>query len=434
MKKLRRVAIGIILSLSLLYPIVGFGLEPSDSQLLGYEDSNELLGIASAFSVFVEEDFGANGSDLEGRLFAGDSANIGTMRYYSTARSTGASVIVNSGELKNFDTGNRIFVFGTQATNLLENGIFYQRDLIDVQRTFSNFKELSSKLGEQDCCAGAIDFNWSQQVNFIGDQEINFFKLNLDLVNSQDYFFNFDIPENSYAIINVYDEEPIIYTQLYGCALGGRRISSNTDELASHILYNFPNAKKLEVRGNGTFYGTIFAPNANCFDNIKEGSHCTGGVIAKSYIGGIEFGNQTYSGKEIDFKEDLSSNEIDSIAEEISMVEESSIGEETPIFEETSIIETESKEIDLNETSLTENSSIVEINSSDLAPAQQTSEVISESSFEESNVSSFEINNETAMNPETGQLSQDIKGACVIIGILLGALLVVLNRNDKDNK
>lgn len=71
----------------------------SSEDLLGYADNGEMLGVASAFSVFVKNDFGANGSDCEGRIFAGHSANIGTMEYYSTARSSSASVIVGSGVL-----------------------------------------------------------------------------------------------------------------------------------------------------------------------------------------------------------------------------------------------------------------------------------------------------------------------------------------------
>lgn len=104
--------------------------------LLNYTDNGEMLGVASAFSVFVEEDFGANGCDCEGRIYAGHSANIGESKYYSVAYDDGASVVIGDGTLSNFDIGHRTFVYGTHGTNLLEGGQVYQADLFDKEKVF----------------------------------------------------------------------------------------------------------------------------------------------------------------------------------------------------------------------------------------------------------------------------------------------------------
>lgn len=417
MKKLRRAAIGIILSLSLLNPIVGLGVEPTNDQLLGYKDDNKLLGVASAFSVFVEEDFGANGSDLEGRLFAGGSANIGAMEYYSTARSEYASVVIGNGTLSHFDVGERIFVFGTEATNLLQGKNLYQRDLINTEKVFSELRQTSSKLADMDNTGIIeVDNNWSQQINFKGTSNlINIFNLNLDLINSDSYYFNFEVPINSYVIVNINDTNPVIYTQLYGCSLGGNRISSNTDNLNSHILYNLSNAKTVEIRGAGTFYGTILAPSANGFDNIVEGAHCTGGVIMKSYLGGIEFGNQTYDGEQFD--DDF---------EDSSLKEENSISEGSQSEDEASFDEDTSSEIVTNI-----ESSIFEFESSDSETSSITN-LIEDFQSSEEKISSFNIDNSTVINPTTGKLAEsDIKFIYGISGIIIGAILVVLKKRKQ---
>ena len=54
------------------------------NELLGVSDKEEyFLGAASQFSVFLEGDFSANGSDCEGRLAAGGNANMGDPVSYS---------------------------------------------------------------------------------------------------------------------------------------------------------------------------------------------------------------------------------------------------------------------------------------------------------------------------------------------------------------
>lgn len=273
----------------------------TNEELLNYEDNGELLGVASAFSVFVEEDFGANGCDCEGRIFAGHSANVGEATSYAVAEDSGASVIISDGILSNFDMGNRIFVYGSNGETQLSGDNVYQADLIAAHEEFENLREKSRKLSQKNNGEVKINPYWNAQIDFVGtDPNFNIFNLDSNIIDSCNYFFNYEVPEGSYVIINIAGQDLTTYTQLYGMQYAGHRATNNKDEVSKHILFNFYEAENLAIAGTGTLYGTVFAPFANAGDDMTEGAHNAGGVIAKSYIGGIEFGNCTYDGGEPD--------------------------------------------------------------------------------------------------------------------------------------
>ena len=269
----------------------------TNEELLNYKDNGEFLGVASAFSVFVEEDFGANGCDCEGRIFAGHSANVGEVTSYAVEEDSGASVIISDGTLSNFDMGNRIFVYGSNGETQLMGDNVYQADLIAAHEEFENLREKSRKLSQKNNGEVKINPYWNAQIDFVGtDPNFNVFNLDSNIIDSCNYFFNYEVPEGSYVIINIAGQDLTTYTQLYGMQYAGHRASSNSDEVSKYVLFNFYEAENLTIAGTGTLYGTVFAPFANAGDDMTEGAHNAGGVIAKSYIGGIEFGNCTYDG------------------------------------------------------------------------------------------------------------------------------------------
>lgn len=273
----------------------------TNEELLNYKDNGEFLGVASAFSVFVEEDFGANGCDCEGRIFAGRSANVGEATSYAVAEDSGASVIISDGILSNFDMGNRIFVYGSNGETQLTGDNVYQVDLIAAHEEFENLREKSKKLSQKNNGEVKINPYWNAQIDFVGtDPNFNIFNLDSNIIDSCNYFFNYEVPEGSYVIINIAGQDLTTYTQLYGMQYAGHRATNNKDEVSKYILFNFYEAENLAIAGTGTLYGTVFAPFANAGDDMTEGAHNAGGVIAKSYIGGIEFGNCTYDGGEPD--------------------------------------------------------------------------------------------------------------------------------------
>lgn len=273
----------------------------TNEELLNYKDNGEFFGVASAFSVFVEEDFGANGCDCEGRVFAGHSANVGEATSYAVAEDSGASVIISDGILFNFDKGNRTFVYGSNGETQLTGDNVYQVDLIAAHEEFEKLREKSRKLSQKNNGEVKINPYWNAQIDFVGtDPDFNIFNLDSNIIDSCNYFFNYEVPEGSYVIINIAGQDLTTYTQLYGMQYAGHRATNNKDEVSKYVLFNFYEAENLTIVGTGTLYGTIFAPFANAGDDMTEGAHNAGGVIAKSYIGGIEFGNCTYDGGEPD--------------------------------------------------------------------------------------------------------------------------------------
>ena len=263
-------------------------LSSAENELLNYENKGELLGIASQFAVFVEEDFGANGSDCEGKIFVGGSANLGTATWYSAARmGAEASIIVQGKVLKNFDTGDRIIVAGEDTDVQIESEHVVRGNVVDTEKEFTRLREVSTNLSTQERTPPRLG-EWNQELQFIGTNKINYFEL--PQLNNCNHYFNYNVPYGSYVIVNVSGKHPTIYTQLYGCSYAGERISNNKDSKSKYILFNLYEAETFEIKGTGTFYGTILAPNAKGFDDMQYGAHETGSLIAKSYFGGVEFG------------------------------------------------------------------------------------------------------------------------------------------------
>lgn len=70
--------------------------------------------------------------------------------------------------------------------------------------------------------------------------------------------------------------------------------SSNNNKLSEKILYNLYEATDVVL--NGGFNGTLFAPNADVRSSQECKGHLSGSLIAKSYVGGMEFGYRPYRG------------------------------------------------------------------------------------------------------------------------------------------
>lgn len=276
-------------------------LSSAENDLLNYENKGELLGIASQFAVFVEEDFGANGSDCEGKIFVGGSANLGTATWYSAARvGVEASIIVQGQVLKNFDVGDRIIVAGESTDVQIQSEHIVRGTVIDTEREFTKLRELSTDLSTQECTLPQLG-KWNQELQFTGTNDVNYF--DLPKISSCNYYFNYNVPYGSYIIVNVKGKHPTLYTQLYGCSYAGERISNNRDIKSKYILFNLYEAETFKIEGTGTFYGTILAPNALGYDDMVYGAHETGSLIAKSYFGGIEFGGIGFDLKDIEKSE-----------------------------------------------------------------------------------------------------------------------------------
>lgn len=292
-----------ILTLCSTFIIANFTLNYNtfaQSDLLGYENNNQLLGVSSSFSVFLEEDFAANGADCEGRIAVGGGANLGFAGDYSVGNNNtnGADVIVGEGPLMNFTTGERTFVVQNPEAEILIDAEVIQTKLIDFQQEFDFLKQISLNLVKDATGSYEINQYWTAEKIFISNElEYNYFTLSAAEITTQECHLNFQVPENSFVIINILDTNVNLYTQLYDCQISEQRISSNNDENNCRILWNLPYAETVTLNGIGRFHGSILAPNADVIGPDLEGAHLSGQLIAKSYNGAMQFGSLSFMGQ-----------------------------------------------------------------------------------------------------------------------------------------
>lgn len=128
-----------------------------------------------------------------------------------------------------------------------------------------------------------------KEIVFKGDKKVNVFELNAEDVTSTDYIFNYEIPEYSYAIIRIGGESVSAYTQ-EGILYNGSVID---EDISSHILFYFYEAKNITLYGEKAVYGSIYAPDADIITDENE-IYVTGNVIAKTLDTRIKTGESRF--------------------------------------------------------------------------------------------------------------------------------------------
>ena len=116
----------------------------------------------------------------------------------------------------------------------------------------------------------------NKTVTFKGTNKLNVFEFDFSSINSSEYTFDYKIPEFSYVVIRFGGESITAYTQK-GILFNG---SSLETDISSHILYDFSNAKEIEIKGTEAFYGTIYAPESTIISSEKV--FVTGDIFAKN--------------------------------------------------------------------------------------------------------------------------------------------------------
>lgn len=288
------------------------------AQLLGIDNAEDyFLGVASQFSVFVREDFTAIASDCEGRLAAGGSANLGeTPGAYEASSKTDpesnfANVVIGGSTLRNFQASNMKFVCPDDAsiddtiTTFMDNDMcsVYHGQLFDFDEVFSMLEERSAYLAEKETNAKLdIDPFFNRGWTITGtDENLNVLSLTADQLalftnadgDLPEHYFKLDIniPEGSYLVINVPGKDvvlPITEVSMHYVREDGTVIDDDIKE-NKPILYNLSEAEKFKYAGST--FGSTLAPKADASGD--EGGHVAGATIAKSFSGGIQFGNST---------------------------------------------------------------------------------------------------------------------------------------------
>ncbi len=279
------------------------------SALLGVENPDAyFLGVASQFSVFLHEDFDANGSDCEGRLAAGGNANVGTMDNYSVGAKleegfSAAKVVVGGDTLTNFQPNDKKFVIGEYGTvddmiryyHEIGACTVYEGALFDFDEEFALLNERSQYLKTQeDNATLEIDQYFTGGWSVYGsDPNLNVLTLDdaaFDIFDGGYLELKIYIPEGSYLVINVPGESvnmPLTNVKLYDTE--GTLLLSAGENMP--LLYNLYEAADFHY--TGSIQGSTLAPNADASGD--EGGHVAGATIAKSFKGGIEFGYSAFN-------------------------------------------------------------------------------------------------------------------------------------------
>lgn len=296
-----------------------YAINPGDkAALIGVDNPDDyFLGVASQFSVFLNGDFTALGSDCEGRLAAAGSANLGdeTPSYSVGAKLADgnenvAHVVIGGQVLKNFQPNQMNFVAPLDADvqqiflDYMENG-----DCKVYEGELFSFEDEFKKLNERSFYLKNLEENATLETNPYYDQEWiitgtdpNLNVINLDSSSGFDEFavfnngyldMNIRIPEGSYLVINVPGDNifmpqtnvKVVYTDKPDMEpLQGENLP---------LLYNLPDASVFKY--TGSIQGSTLAPNADASGD--EGGHVAGMTVAKSFEGGIQFGYSNFNPK-----------------------------------------------------------------------------------------------------------------------------------------
>ncbi len=289
--------------------------------LLGVENPDAYyLGIASTFSVFVQEDFTADGSDCEGRLGAGGNANLGevTPNYSVGAKleenANFAEVVVGGDTLVNFQPDGKKFVVGT-ATNVgqtildyAKNGqsAVYEGQLIDFDKEFELLTQRSEALASyEDNATLEMNPDYKRQWTIRGeDDNLNVLTLNdeeLELFNGGYLQMEIYMPAGAYLVINAGGTDVEMPTNtIVGYDLDGTELYTSDENMP--ILFNLPEAETMHY--TGSIFGSTLAPHADA--SGEEGGHVAGATFAKSFSGGIQFGYSMFNPTDLSM-EDTSS-------------------------------------------------------------------------------------------------------------------------------
>ncbi len=286
--------------------------------LLGVKDPDAyFLGIASTFSVFVQEDFTADGSDCEGRLGAGGNANLGEMTpNYSVGAKLEedvnyAKVVIGGDTLVNFQPDGKKFVVGT-ATNVgqtildyAKNGQaeIYEGQLIDFDKEFELLTQRSEEMASlEDNATLEMDPDFKEEWIIRGENEyLNVLTLNdeeLEMFNGGYLQMEIYMPEGASLVINAGGKNVEMPTNtIVGYDLDGNELYTSDENMP--VLFNLPEAETMHY--TGSIFGSTLAPHADA--SGEEGGHVAGATFAKSFTGGIEFGYSMFDPTDLAFED-----------------------------------------------------------------------------------------------------------------------------------
>ncbi|MCC8069749.1 MAG: choice-of-anchor A family protein, partial [Ruminococcus sp.] len=330
------------------------------SDVIDNADKTYLLGIASQFCVFLQDDFTVTDADAEGRVAVGGIVSFGNYWDYQIGQGDfetstaieyltnidgnsiyyeGAAHLVTAGNYFNnlhtqsfYSNTYKIFAVGEDFSiancRYVYNNYWdvqkyiYPVNLIDFDEEFQKLESTSNKIANKST-NGIAEWDGTT-LNLTctdSDAEVVYFNVSDWTDGVIEYINYIDIPDGAYIIVTCDDDSISIYndTSYYiadwgksevlnsvTTTINGETISKVeiTEDGMVQTSNNNVNSERIlynfpnasTVYINANFNGTILAPDADVTSAESCDGHLSGALITKSFSGGLEFGYRPYQG------------------------------------------------------------------------------------------------------------------------------------------
>lgn len=257
------------------------------------------LGAASNYNAFIQQNFTATSSDVEGRVAVGGNLSIsnysvnikGSSQLYADtslypAVVSGGDLIFSSGQI-----AGEVFVGGNYTptgTGTITNGTAKVGGTspIDFNAEFAKLNALSATLASISANSLAQDLYSTQYLTGTGsnsvDSDLHVFNLDASDMNFSDYLLS-GVDKGDTVLLNIAGKE---ITTSWG-NFGGSDLSLTN--MTDNILFNFFEAETLNI--NAAMYGSILAPKANI---SAPWGVIWGQVIAQSWTGNTQINDSPF--------------------------------------------------------------------------------------------------------------------------------------------
>jgi choice-of-anchor A domain-containing protein len=265
------------------------------------------LGDAAQFNAIVLGEMRGESSDVEGRLAVGGNLDMQDFSIGLLLKNSSGSrndlIVGGNAMIRNtrIEHGNAV-VAGTADINETV-GFYSGHDTKTTNGTLSkgsalDFGALSADLLERSSVWGQLESTGETQENrndakelydlrFIGNNDLNIFNVNADVLSSPDKRITFDIPATSLALVNVFGTVVDLFNTGFFHTASSNDIQLRDNDhnsgirhdgsLTNGILFNFVNAESLNIHSIG-IKGSILAPLAS---TTFYNGHVDGNFIVK---------------------------------------------------------------------------------------------------------------------------------------------------------
>lgn len=275
MRKIRKHIVGLLLCALLINPIT---VKAEDNN-----PSDNILGTAAEYNVFVEDDFTVTGADCPGKFAVG--GNVEIPNYYTVGGKI--AVVLNRNKIKSGNFADDVEVIKAADAN------------INFTQEFKHLRETSKNLMAYPQTENAKVTKEYGNLTFSAENvKTAIFNFTIDewnsLADNNNIAIYFNVPDEATVIINISGQGNINLYNGWGSYYNNAPMAPNTPN-NKYVLFNVETSGVVAI-GNST--GCLLAPNASVttIDGLSGNPHFEGNVICKTYNGHNQFGGIGFDG------------------------------------------------------------------------------------------------------------------------------------------